>query len=401
MFGLFSSADPRTRPGRRDIAYMSLCFEEERVADERIYGEGVERRDGQARVTDGSRAGRTRVVDGSRAGRPDVTDGSRAGRPDVDAVRRSARHGLAAGHRKEQPGSDRSTKTAIAPCAPVDAEKAALRRLVLARRDILDPCARARKSARICVALAREILDGETAGSSGGAAASAPLSHEATVGATAAAHGERCPAVVGVAPTDHPTAVGVAPTGHRPTVATTAHTGHRPTVAVYAAFGSEADPSAFAQAAEQAGWRVVYPCMLPRPKAAVAEDVHAGEDRDGNGPIPAAPSASQRMAMRAVTWTDRARCPFLVHPTRAFAKDEVDAERYPLVPARELDAIVVPLVAFDARGMRLGYGGGCYDRYLPTLSAACKILGIAFDEQQVEAVPVNSYDLPLPRIITA
>ncbi|MFR9006770.1 MAG: 5-formyltetrahydrofolate cyclo-ligase [Collinsella aerofaciens] len=66
-----------------------------------------------------------------------------------------------------------------------------------------------------------------------------------------------------------------------------------------------------------------------------------------------------------------------------------------------LDMIIVPLVAFDQTGARLGYGGGCYDRYLPTLSATCQIIGIAFDEQRVNHVPTNAHDLPLPHIISA
>ena len=48
-----------------------------------------------------------------------------------------------------------------------------------------------------------------------------------------------------------------------------------------------------------------------------------------------------------------------------------------------------------------GYGGGCYDRYLPMLSPACQIIGIAFDEQRVDHVPTDAHDLPLPHIISA
>ena len=63
--------------------------------------------------------------------------------------------------------------------------------------------------------------------------------------------------------------------------------------------------------------------------------------------------------------------------------------------------VVVPLVAFDRTGARLGYGGGCYDRYLPILSLACQIVGIAFDEQRVDHVPTDAHDLPLPNIVSA
>ena len=152
------------------------------------------------------------------------------------------------------------------------------------------------------------------------------------------------------------------------------------TVAVYAAMGSEVDPAAFAAAAVARGWRVAYPCMLS------ATDAMA---------------CGQRMCMRAVAAGNTSEAPFIAHPTRAFAATDIDGSRFPTVPAVALDMIIVPLVAFDRTGARLGYGGGCYDRYLPTLSPACQIIGIAFDEQRVDHVPTDAHDLPLPHIISA
>lgn len=152
------------------------------------------------------------------------------------------------------------------------------------------------------------------------------------------------------------------------------------TVAVYAAMGSEVDPAAFAIAAAARGWQVAYPCMLSAANAA---------------------ACGQRMCMRAVTAGDVGMAPFIAHPTRAFAAMDIDSDRFPIVPAEALDMIVVPLVAFDRTGTRLGYGGGCYDRYLPTLLASCQIVGIAFDEQRVDRVPTDAHDLPLPNIISA
>ena len=152
------------------------------------------------------------------------------------------------------------------------------------------------------------------------------------------------------------------------------------TVAVYAAMGSEVDPAAFAAAAAARSWRVAYPCMLSAIDAA---------------------ACGQRMCMRAVSAGDASEVPFIAHPTRAFAATDVDSDRFPIVPAKALDMIIVPLVAFDRTGARLGYGGGCYDRYLPTVSPACRVIGIAFDEQRVDDVPTDAHDLPLPNIISA
>lgn len=152
------------------------------------------------------------------------------------------------------------------------------------------------------------------------------------------------------------------------------------TVAIYAAMGSEVDPAAFAAAAAKRGWRVAYPCMLSATDAA---------------------ACGQRMCMRAVAAGDASAAPFIAHPTRAFTAMDIDSSRFPIVPAEALDMIIAPLVAFDRAGARLGYGGGCYDRYLPMLSPVCQIIGIAFDEQRVDHVPTDAHDLPLPHIVSA
>ena len=152
------------------------------------------------------------------------------------------------------------------------------------------------------------------------------------------------------------------------------------TVAVYAAMGSEVDPAAFAAAAAKRGWLVAYPCMLSAAEAA---------------------ACGQCMCMRAVAADDASAAPFITHPTRTFAAADIGSNRFPIVPAEALNMIVVPLVAFDRAGARLGYGGGCYDRYLPTVSPACHVIGIAFDEQRVDDVPTDAHDLPLPNIVSA
>ena len=71
-------------------------------------------------------------------------------------------------------------------------------------------------------------------------------------------------------------------------------------------------------------------------------------------------------------------------------------------PALEPDILLVPLLAFDRRGGRLGYGGGFYDRTLAGLRARKPItaVGLAYDEQQVDAVPHLDYDERLDWVLT-
>jgi 5-formyltetrahydrofolate cyclo-ligase len=68
----------------------------------------------------------------------------------------------------------------------------------------------------------------------------------------------------------------------------------------------------------------------------------------------------------------------------------------------EPDVLLVPLLAFDRRHRRLGYGAGFYDRTLAQLRRRKRVLaiGVAFAAQEVEEVPVNGWDEPLDLVLT-
>ena len=77
-----------------------------------------------------------------------------------------------------------------------------------------------------------------------------------------------------------------------------------------------------------------------------------------------------------------------------------------MIPAEgawvEPEVLIVPLLAFDARGYRLGYGGGFYDRTLEALRARRPTLavGFAFAAQEVAEVPTEPTDQRLDAIVT-
>jgi 5-formyltetrahydrofolate cyclo-ligase len=71
-----------------------------------------------------------------------------------------------------------------------------------------------------------------------------------------------------------------------------------------------------------------------------------------------------------------------------------------LVVPSTIDLVVVPGIAFDAGGRRLGRGGGYYDRFLSRLRRGATTVGIAFDEQIVDKVPVNDEDVSVDVIVT-
>ena len=91
----------------------------------------------------------------------------------------------------------------------------------------------------------------------------------------------------------------------------------------------------------------------------------------------------------------------LLYPNK-FGIPEPLAECHRLLPVSQLDIVFTPLVAFDNRGNRLGMGGGFYDRTLSQLppDSQCQIIGLAHSCQQVEALPIEAWDIPLKQIIT-
>lgn len=69
------------------------------------------------------------------------------------------------------------------------------------------------------------------------------------------------------------------------------------------------------------------------------------------------------------------------------------------VDGGKIEVILVPAVAFDRRGYRIGYGGGYYDRFLPKVPRAARI-GAVFACQIVPEVPIDRYDVQVERIVT-
>jgi len=70
----------------------------------------------------------------------------------------------------------------------------------------------------------------------------------------------------------------------------------------------------------------------------------------------------------------------------------------PIVAPDTLDVVLVPGVAFDRQGGRMGFGGGFYDGFLPTTDALR--VGITFDDCLVEAVPFDRHDQRMDWVIT-
>jgi len=136
---------------------------------------------------------------------------------------------------------------------------------------------------------------------------------------------------------------------------------HGLTVSSYVPVGSEADPSWLARAAVERGCTIALPHVIDR-----------------------------RQPMRFLAWD---------------SEDDLIAGPFNLqqphhqAPALRPDIILAPLLAYDSALNRLGQGAGYYDRAFAEFPDAWRI-GVAWSVQQVDALPVDPWDMPLHAIIT-
>lgn len=121
---------------------------------------------------------------------------------------------------------------------------------------------------------------------------------------------------------------------------------------------------------------------------AMAAHLEAG--RGGRVCVPVIPGSDQPLDFRE--WTPAA--PMVAGAFGALVPEGGDW----LTPT----VLIVPLLAFDRRGYRLGYGGGFYDRTLERLRARGPVtaIGFAFAAQEVDEVPTEPTDQPLDLIVT-
>lgn len=133
---------------------------------------------------------------------------------------------------------------------------------------------------------------------------------------------------------------------------------------LYGAAPEEADPGELERALREAGVRIAY----PRVSGPASLELHWVDD----------PSTLVRGSFG------------LLEPLAAA----------PLADAREIDVAIVPGVAFDAAGGRLGFGGGYYDALLAGACNLTTTVGIAYDEQVVACVPRSEQDCAVDVLVT-
>jgi len=71
-----------------------------------------------------------------------------------------------------------------------------------------------------------------------------------------------------------------------------------------------------------------------------------------------------------------------------------------LLPLNEIELVIVPGVAFDEKGNRIGFGMGFYDRFLKKLPARVEVVALAFELQLVQRIPSQPHDISVDCIVT-
>ena len=133
----------------------------------------------------------------------------------------------------------------------------------------------------------------------------------------------------------------------------------------YHALRAELDPLLLLTALQDGGFRIALPCM-------------------SKGPAP---------ALTFREWTPGSA----LHRRKFGVREPAETQ-----PAMDPPVLLVPLVAFDRKGARLGYGAGYYDACLRGMRARQRVLaiGLAFDEQELPEIPCEPQDEPLDMILT-
>ncbi len=110
------------------------------------------------------------------------------------------------------------------------------------------------------------------------------------------------------------------------------------------------------------------------------------------------------IAAPKLSWDQRHMIPVQIRSLETDVVTDARGIREPAggdpVPLEMVDLVLVPALAFDRKGNRLGRGAGFYDRFLASAQFRGVAAGIAFCEQVVEEVPTHAHDVPVDMLVT-
>ena len=110
--------------------------------------------------------------------------------------------------------------------------------------------------------------------------------------------------------------------------------------------------------------------------------------------------AGRQLALPAVPVKQQ---PMVFHPWTPGCKMEHGILNIPVPVTDERvtpTILLAPVVGYDARGFRLGYGGGYFDRTLAHLAGDWQVIGVGFDSQEIPTIHPQGHDIPMNMIVT-
>jgi 5-formyltetrahydrofolate cyclo-ligase len=120
--------------------------------------------------------------------------------------------------------------------------------------------------------------------------------------------------------------------------------------------------------------------------------------------VHAAWEAGKTVLAPKVYWKDHHMTPIAIHSLDEGLAEGSYGVREPIggrpFEPEAIDMVLVPAVAYDLQGNRLGKGGGFYDRFLATAGLRARACGLAFDEQVAPELPVGPHDEPVGMLVT-
>jgi len=142
------------------------------------------------------------------------------------------------------------------------------------------------------------------------------------------------------------------------------------------------------------GWKTLFVYVSFRSEVETLELIHRCLAQGKRVAVPLVDNARAAMIPLRITDPEQDLKPGY------YGIPEPDPQKTDLVAGQEIDAVILPGSVFDTGGGRLGYGGGYYDRFLVNdAPQACRI-GLAFEMQLVEAVPLEPHDQCLDYLVT-
>lgn len=110
------------------------------------------------------------------------------------------------------------------------------------------------------------------------------------------------------------------------------------------------------------------------------------------------------VAVPKVSWQQRHMIPVEINSLEVGISTEASGLKNPItgvpMPLEEIDLVVTPGLAFDKSGNRLGRGGSFYDRFFGSKHINAVKCGIAFSQQIIDDIPMDSHDIPVDMIVT-